>query len=376
MFMKRTDNNLLTKWWLGVDKVVLFAVLGLIVFGALMVCSTGPYAAQRARLDELFYIKKMLVYIPVGIVSLFVLSFMKIKWLRYGACTLFLILLPSLFVALAFPETKGARRWITLPGVFKIQPSEFFKPIFALVVAMILSRIKELHNREVPVWQNKRERNYILLLLGIFGLVILALSLQKDLGMTLTYTVIFFAEVLVAGLSWKWILVLSGFGITGLGCAFKFMPHVVRRLTAFHEGSYQLDMSLKAIGESGILFGGSGNNIKKLIPDVHTDFIFAGIVENFGPVIATLIVAVFFSVILHILGDVYQKNNKFIVYSVVGIVSYLTFQITINLSSTLGIIPTKGMTLPFISYGGSSFVSSCIAIGIILSLLQDQNLRR
>ena len=135
-------------------------------------------------------------------------------------------------------------------------------------------------------------------------------------------------------------------------------------------------MSLKAIGESGILFGGSGNNIKKLIPDVHTDFIFAGIVENFGPVIATLIVASFFSVILHILGDVYQKNNKFIVYSVVGIVSYLTFQITINLSSTLGIIPTKGMTLPFISYGGSSFVSSCIAIGIILSLLQYQNLRR
>ena len=110
MFMKRTDNNLLTKWWLGVDKIVLFAVLGLIVFGALMVCSTGPYAAQRARLDELFYIKKMLVYIPVGIVSLFVLSFMKIKWLRYGAWTLFLILLPSLFVALAFPETKGARR--------------------------------------------------------------------------------------------------------------------------------------------------------------------------------------------------------------------------------------------------------------------------
>ena len=409
MLMKRTENSLLSKWWLAVDKTVLFTVLALSVFGVFMVWDTSTYLAKRLGYGEFFYVKKMLLYVPIGLSMFWISSCIRTRWIRSGALLAFPFLTIAMVATVFFAETKGARRWIAISGGFKIQPSELMKPVFAIVVAMILARIKDLHKNyksnvsatskdeddfgnetreskiDIPtkkscfcIWKSARERNYILLLLGIFAMFAgILLGIQKDFGMTLTYGIIFASEVFVAGLSWFWISVLCGMSVLGLFMVLKFVPHVVARLQTFgDDGAYQLSKSLNAIRESNIFFGGHGNNLKTLIPDVHTDFIFAGIVEELSPVVAALIISVFFVFISHILNVVKEKKNCFVVCSVVGITSYIAFQILVNIASTLGFIPTKGMTLPFISYGGSSFISSCIAVGIILSLLQEQNLRR
>ena len=378
MLMKRTENSLLSKWWLAVDKTILFTVLGLSIAGIFMVWSTSTYLAKRMGYDELFFVKKMAVYVPLGFVCLLMTSCIKTRWLRNSSILAFPLLTMAMISTIFFAETKGARRWIAISGGLKIQPSEFMKPIFAIIVAMIISRIKDLHKKDLSIWKNKRERNYIMALLCMLGMFIgILLGIQKDFGMTVTYCVIFASEIFVAGLDKKWVATLGCMALGGVVFVLNFVPHVVARLQAFvSEDAYQLTKSLNAIRESNIFFGGHGNNLKTLIPDVHTDFIFAGIVEEFSPVVAALLIYVFFILISHIFNEAKQKkNNIFVVCSVVGIISYIAFQILINILSTLGFIPTKGMTLPFISYGGSSFLSSCIAIGIILSLLQDQNLR-
>ena len=381
MLMKRTENSLISKWWLGVDKSILLSVLALIVFGVFMVWSTATYSARRAGLNEMFYINKMFWYVPLGVVIMFVMSCVRTRWLRYGSLIAFPILTLMMISTMFFSEVKGARRWISLAGGVKIQPSELMKPVFVIVVAMIISRIKDLHNGGsiIDIWKNnKRERNYIVLLCLMFAMFTgILLGIQKDFGMTVTYAVIFISEIFVAGLSWFWI---SAFGIMALcgGIAVLcFVPHVVARLQTFmSDDSYQLTKSLNAIKESNLFLGGHSNNLKTLIPDVHTDFIFAGIVEELTPIVAALLIAVFYVLIAHILSVTKTRKNGFVRCSVIGITAYIAFQIMINILSTLGILPTKGMTLPFISYGGSSFLSSCIAVGIILSLLQEQNLRR
>ncbi|MBR1544989.1 MAG: FtsW/RodA/SpoVE family cell cycle protein, partial [Alphaproteobacteria bacterium] len=191
------------------------------------------------------------------------------------------------------------------------------------------------------------------------------------------FFVIFFSEVFVAGISWFILGFIIVIAIIGLVLIYAFFPHFAHRINQFlNNDNYQLDKALDAIKESNFLFGGHSNNLKTVVPDIHTDFIFTAVIEEIGPVLSFLIILVFLALIIHIIYRLKLKEDTFIILSGIGVTSYIAFQIIYNLASTFGILPTKGMTLPFISYGGSSFISSCFAIGIILSLLQDQNLRR
>ncbi len=424
MFIRRTENNLFTKWWLGVDKFILFSVLALIVFGILIQFAASPYQARRMKFsDEYHFIKNIGVYMWFGLFIMISVSTMKLqsirKWTIIGFPVLCLMLVATLF----FTGAKGATRWINL-GFMKIQPSELLKPFFAIAIAMILVRIKDLHKmikdmekkngmdkkRKIffpikaviftiqcigkfcslfskkekikkPMDEysklKKRRKNYCLLLCCILGFICAVLIKQPDFGMTITYLVIFFAEILVAGLPWKIFFIFIAMASGIIPFAYKFFPHFFIRINKFlMDDNYQLDKALDAIKESNLLFGGHANNLKTIVPDIHTDFIFAAVIEEFGPILSILLILLFLILIIHILYKLKSKENSFVIFSGIGISSYITFQITYNLISTLGIGPTKGMTLPFISYGGSSFCSSCLAIGIILSLLQDQNLRR
>ncbi|MCR5506485.1 MAG: FtsW/RodA/SpoVE family cell cycle protein [bacterium] len=384
MFIRRTENNWLTKWWLGVDKVVLFCVFTLIVFGVLIQFSASPYQARRMGLhDEYNFIKNIGVYFWIGISSMLVSSLFKLEHIRKIGIAGFLGFVFLVFLTFFSARTKGATRWINL-GFMKIQPSEFLKPFFAIVIAMILVRIKDFSKKiktEKVIEKIKdfkrRKKNYILFLIGLLTTVCALLLLQPDVGMTITFFVIFLAEVFVAGIS---LFIIGGLiivGILGLLVLYAFFPHFTHRINQFlNDDNYQLAKALDAIKESNFLFGGHANNLKTVVPDIHTDFIFTAVIEEIGPVLSSLVIVVFLVLILHILYRLKMKNDNFVVLSGIGIISYIAFQIMYNLSMSLGMGPTKGMTLPFISYGGSSFISSCFAIGIILSLLQDQNLRR
>lgn len=385
MFIKRTENNVFTKWWLAVDKNILFAVASLIGVGILMLFSASPYAARRIGLNEFTYIKKFAVYFWIGISVLIITSLLSVRRIRQYAIISFIPIFIALISTLFFEKIKGGKRWVNLGG-FALQPSEFLKPIFAVIIAMLLVRIKDLHlkNKKTknPItfaknwWKNTKERNYTLLLFGLSLLIVVILLSQPDVGMTTTFGVIFAAELFVSGLAWWCVGGLLGMAVFGFIFAYNFFPHFTNRVNMFLTNSNeQLDLGLDAIQKAGFL-GGHTNNLKTKVPDVHTDFIFSAMVEEFGSILAGFVIIAFFALVLHVFFKLKEKNNSFVIFACTGIISYLTFQVFVNISSTLGIIPTKGMTLPFVSYGGSSFISSCLAIGIILSLLQDQNLRR
>ena len=386
MFIRRTENNWLTKWWLGVDKIVLFSVLALIIFGIVIQFAASPYQARRMGLgDEYHFIKNVFIYLWLGLGVILVVSNIKLQVIRKFTMTVaYPISFIAMFATLFFSKTKGASRWINF-GAMKIQPSEFLKPFFAIVVAMILVRIKDLHKKikeeksltEIKNLKMRRNHYILLLMFGILLPVCGVLMAQPDFGMTFTFIFVFLSEVFVAGLPWKILFLLGGMVVGLLPFAYKYFPHFLTRVNKFlMNDNYQLDKALDAIKESNILLGGHANNLKTIVPDIHTDFIFAAVIEEMGPVLALLLILVFLILVMHILYSLKSKKDSFVILSGIGVVSYLTFQIMYNLISTLGIGPTKGMTLPFISYGGSSFISSCLAIGIILSLLQDQNLRR
>jgi cell division protein FtsW len=280
------------------------------------------------------------------------------------------VLSVALVATLFLPAIKGGKRWLNILG-FSVQPSEFLKPVMAVVTAMMLVKIKEL----AAAGDSKGMKRGIGALAAMFAVVTAVLLLQPDLGMTLAFLAILAAEAFVAGLPWKWVGALAFLAAALIFGAYFSSPHVASRIDRFvfseNSDTYQIDAGLNTIRRAG-LFGAQENNLKKSVPDVHTDFIFSAMVEEFGMLLAILVVSVFFRLGARVFSRLKEKRDPFAVYAVFGITSCMMFQVCVNLASTLGLIPTKGMTLPFISYGGSSFISSCLSIGIILALFGER----
>lgn len=373
MFIQRTDKSRFAKWWFGLDKAIFLETLFLIGIGVFMIFAASPYSAIRARLSSSYYIHKYLGYVGIGISVFFISTFLSAKTIKrlsiFGFMALYILLICTLFTN----EIKGSKRWINL-GV-SIQPSEILKPIFAIIIALIIVKIKEFQILD----DKKRVKNYIWLLIGIMISIIIPLRLQPDMGMTFTFVVIFISEVFVAGLAWKWIIALGGICVVGGISAYLYMPHFYNRINKFlgnaeSGDTYQIEMGLKAIKEAG-LFGSHTNNLKKTIPDVHTDFVFSAMVEEFGAVLSIMFLIIFFMMLIRIFNILKDKKNPFVIFAGTGITTYFAFQVCVNICSNLGLIPTKGMTLPFISYGGSSFISSCLGMGLLLAILQEFNVR-
>lgn len=371
--LARTDESMLAKWWLGLDKSVLLEALFLIVIGGLMVFSASPYSANRINIGEYSYIKKYLAYFVLGIGTLFASSMLSARQVKRLGIVLFALFAAFLFMTLFDQSIKGSRRWITRLGP-SFQPSEFLKPAAAVVAALVLVKIKELS----AAGETKKMKRWICALICAFGAIAALLLLQPDRGMMLTFLAILTAEAFVAGIKWKWIALLAGTGAASIGASYMTSGYVAARIDKFlfagGGDTYQIDMGLKAIREAG-LFGGHTNNLKQSIPDVHTDFIFSAMVEEFGALLTIIVIAVFFMMGARIFLELKARRSAFTIYAVTGIAAHLLFQVCVNLLSTLGLIPTKGMTLPFISYGGSSFVSSCLGLGLVLALLQEYNSR-
>jgi cell division protein FtsW len=265
-------------------------------------------------------------------------------------------------------EVKGGRRWIWIAGL-SIQPSEFMKPAFVVVCAWLFAE----HARQPEIPGN-------LFAIILFGIVAALLIAQPDLGQTILTTAVWGGMFFMAGMPWIWIMLLGIGGAGGLLSAYYVFPHVAGRIDKFMTGegdTFQIDTAREAIIRGSWFGQGPGEGIvKRIIPDAHTDFIFSVAAEEFGIVFCMALVALFTVLVLRGLSHAYRERNDFNRFAVAGLVLQMGIQSIINIGVNLELLPAKGMTLPLISYGGSSMVAICVTAGFILALTRHRPEKR
>ncbi|HYZ24291.1 MAG TPA: putative peptidoglycan glycosyltransferase FtsW [Rhodopila sp.] len=357
----RTDDSKLGRWWFSVDRWILGAIGLLIGFGYVMMLAASPAVAERIGTSRDMFIFKQVAFLAVAgviVVGVSLLSPREIRRLAIIGCLIALAMTAATMVVGI--EIKGARRWIALPGM-SVQPSEFLKPCFAVVAAWLLS-------------EGRKSRRFpgTLLAFMIFGVILLLLKSQPDIGMLAVITVVFLAQLYVNGMP----LTLVGIALGCLGggavAAYTLFPHVRSRVTRFWDGTgdnYQVTTALEAFGNGGLLGRGPGEgHVKDILPDAHADFVFAVAGEEYGMLLCVIILAIFAFIVLRGLLRLLREQDTFIVLSCTGLVTGFGLQAFVNMASTLRLIPTKGMTLPFISYGGSSALAVALGMGMLLAL--------
>ena len=362
MIFARIDQSPVARWWWTVDRWTLAALAILIGFGALLAMAASPAVAERIGYDSMHFVRRQLALFPVAVALMFVISLQTPRTIRRIALAGFilftLLVLATFFVG---AEIKGARRWISLPGL-SLQPSEFVKPCFAVVTAWLLAE-----GRQRPGFPGQ------LIAAGLFVLVVALLIRQPDLGMAVVISAVWFAQVFLVGLRLYWVAAgLAGGGL-GLGLAYLLLPHVTSRIDRFLDpasgDSYQVDRSIEAFMNGGLWGRGPGEGtVKEWLPDAHADFVFAVAGEELGLIACLVIVMLFAFIVLRGFSRVFQENNLFVLLAATGLFAQFGLQAVINMASALHLIPTKGMTLPFLSYGGSSLIALGLGMGMALAL--------
>lgn len=358
----RLSKSRIANWWWTVDKVTLSLVLILIFIGAFLVFSASPSVARRIGYADYHFIKRQIVFILVSLVIIVALSMQRLKTIRRIAIIGYVLTLCLMALTLFMGyETKGASRWIRILG-FSLQPSEFIKPTFVVVSAWLLDGSKKFE--EFPGG---------ILSAGLFALTAGMLLMQPDVGMTIVVSFIWGFQLFLAGLPLLLVAVLGLLAVAGVVGAYFTFDHVHNRVQQFlasgNDLGYQVKKSLDAFSSGNLLGRGPGEGVVKLnLPDAHTDFIFAVAGEEFGVWLCLIIVAIFAVIVIRSLLLSLKDNNLFIVYASAGLAASFGLQGIINMASTLHLMPTKGMTLPFISYGGSSLFASAIGIGMLLAI--------
>jgi len=363
----RADNSVLGRWWWTVDRLTLVSIAVLIGVGYVMMLAASPAVAERIRISRDVFILKQVFFllIAIGIViGVSMLSPRGVRLLALAGC--FVALGLTAMTLIAGMEIKGARRWVSLPGM-SMQPSEFLKPCFAVVAAWLLS-------------EGRRETNWLrrliwpaaaLVVMAIIGLLLKA---QPDIGMLAVLLGVFVVQLFVNGLNIFLTVGVAGLIAAGGVAAYTFIGHFHDRVEGFlhpnrSDGTSQIDRSMQAFGSGGLLGRGAGEGrVKDFIPDAHADFVFAVAGEEFGLLVCIFILAVFAFIVLRALMRQLQERDLFVVLAVTGLACGFGLQAWVNMASTLGLIPPKGMTLPFISYGGSSALAVALGIGMMLAL--------
>jgi cell division protein FtsW len=368
--LSRADDSVLGRWWWTVDRWTLGAVGTLIGFGYIMMLAASPAVAERIGSSrDVFILKQILFLAAAGVivVAVSLLSPRSVRRVAIVGCIMALALTAATMVVGV--EIKGARRWIALPGM-SVQPSEFLKPCFAIVAAWLISE-----GHRTPRFPGK------LLAIGVFGMIALLLKSQPDIGMLAVITAVFFAQLYVDGLNLILVgIALMGFGAGGVG-AYMFFSHVQKRVQTFLHpdtnvlgSDYQPHTALEAFGNGGLLGRGPGEGrVKDILPDAHADFVFAVAGEEFGMLVCLIIIGVFAFIVLRGLLRLLKEQDLFIVLSCTGLITGFGLQAFVNMASSLQLIPTKGMTLPLISYGGSSAMAIALGMGMLLALTRRRH---
>ena len=360
--MSRARKGLVSDWWWTVDKLLLVAALLLLAGGFLLSLSASPSVTARLRIDDSFYfVKRHALFLLPAIALMIGTSFLTLKQVRRAS---FILLGLMLVVLMLLPfmgySAKGATRWLAI-GPFLLQPSEFLKPAFVVVTAWLFS--ESSRQPEIPC-------NLLAILL--FGVCAALLIMQPDFGQTVLVATVWGALFFMAGMPWLWIAVLGGLGVVGFALAYLTIPHVTTRIDRFVTGTgdnFQVDRGLEAITNGGWLGKGPGEGqVKYGLPDSHTDFIFSVAAEEYGIVLTMILVATFAFIVLRGLYHGLKEQDRFVQLAVSGLVLMFGFQAMINICVNLRLIPAKGMTLPFISYGGSSLMAIALGMGLVLAL--------
>lgn len=358
----RNSKSIIANWWWTVDKTLLGLITLLLFIGIFLNFSASPSVANRIGVGSFHFIKRQLIFLPAAYALMLFLSMQRLKTIRRAAIVAFIITLGLMVLTLFWgEETKGASRWINVFGL-SLQPSEFVKPSFAVVAAWLFDGQKKY--RDFPG---------NLLSTSLFALTVALLLLQPDLGMTIVVTLIWCFQFFLAGLSLWIVAALAALGIVGGVAAYFVFPHVQVRVDQFlaseNNLGYQIKKSLEAF-ESGGFFGrGPGEGVVKMnIPDAHTDFIFAVAAEEYGMLLCLFIVGIYAAIVIRTMIISAKDNNLFIILSACALAASFGLQAIINMASSLHLMPTKGMTLPFISYGGSSLLATAFGMGMLLAI--------
>lgn len=368
--LSRTDKSMLANWWWTVDRWSLAAIATLIASGILLTLAASPAVAGRIGLEPFYFVYRQISFVTPAILAIFIVSLLGPRAVRRLALGLFCVAL-ALMVATLFvgPEIKGARRWL-LVGPFSLQPSEFVKPAFVVLAAAALAESNRL-----PGFPGSG------IAAGLFALVAAVLVMQPDFGQTLLLTVVCAALFFLAGMKWQWMAAFSGAGVAGVAAAYFFVPHVASRIDRFMNpdqgDTYQVDTALNAFGHGGLTGVGPGEgSVKFVLPDAHTDFIFAVAGEEFGLAACTILILLFGVIVIRALRRALEERDHFIQLAAAGLAVMFGLQALINIAVTLSLLPAKGMTLPFVSYGGSSMLALSITVGMLLALTRRRALYR
>ena len=348
-------NKFISKWWNEIDKTNFLIIISIIIIGIIL-----SFSIEKS----FTFFNRHLIYASIALIIMISISCFEIKLLRrLSLLGLILFTILLIVVLLIDNQIKGSNRWIPIFGI-SIQPSEFIKPFFLILSGWFLA--KGIEGRKV----------YLNILFFTFFILIALILSQPDFGMTFLFAASFFCQLFIAGLSilLVFIAILMLFFLSI--ASYYFFDHVRKRVNDFFDPSadtYQIDRSIEAFKSGGFFGKGPGQGIlKDKIPDANTDFIFAVAGEELGFIFCSIIILLIIFLVVRFLLQLLKLKEPYIIISIVGLISSYGLQSLINIFSSLGLIPTKGMTLPFISYGGSSMISSAILFGFLLSLTRQK----
>jgi cell division protein FtsW len=334
--------------------------------GIVLSLAASPPVASRLGLEPFYFVSRHVFYLIPALAVLLGVSFLPPRYVRRLALIVFAVSVLMVLGTLHFgAEVKGARRWIVLLGV-NIQPSEFLKPAFVILIAWLFG--ESARRPEMPA----NTMALGLLLVAVTGLV-----MQPDFGQTMLVSLVWSALFFLAGMRIVWVVGLGGVAAVGLATAYMMVPYVARRIERFRDPSsgdtFNIDQALESFQQGGWFGRGPGEGtVKRILPESHTDFVFAVAAEEFGIVLCLVLVAVFAFIVLRTLRHAMRSEDPFARFAAAGLAIMFGLQSAINMAVNLHLMPAKGMTLPFISYGGSSMISIAYGMGMLLALTRER----
>ena len=364
--LRKRGSSSVRRWWWTLDSTSLALILGILMIGALLITTASPPVAEKLKLSSFYFVHRQFVFLSLALIIMITTAALSEKNLKRMVLIGFLACIILMCIVLfKGDEVKGARRWLSIAGI-SIQPSEILKPLYIFLIGLILS--EKFSKEAFPAFTI-----CIVLHIIVSGLLIL----QPDFGMLITYMTVLAGQFFLAGLSIWWIVIVGLVGSAAGVTAYFTLPHVAKRIDTFlnpdGNENYQVEKSIESYVNGGFFGKGPGEGtVKTHLPDSHTDFIFAVAGEEFGSVMTSVMMLVFLSFILRGLYLLYKEQNLFKIYVCGGVIILFALQTIFNIGVTLHIFPTKGMTLPFVSYGGSSVISFAICFGIFLNFTKKK----
>ncbi len=364
--VSRAERSLFARWWWTVDKLMLAALAALMFGGIVLSLAASPPVAARLGLDPFHFVNRHVLFLIPAFLVLTATSLLTPRQIRRLAFVVFLVSLAFVVATFWFgAEVKGARRWIVVLGV-NVQPSEFLKPAFVILIAWLFA--ESSRRPEMPANT---------MALGLLLLTVTLLVLQPDFGQSMLIALVWGALFFMAGMRMIWVMGLAGAATIGLAAAYFTVPHVAQRIKRFLDPSsgdtFQIDTALEAFAKGGWLGRGPGEGtVKRILPDSHADFVFAVAAEEFGIVLCLILLALFAFIVVRALLHAFRVQDSFVRFATAGLGMLFGLQSAINMGVNLHLIPAKGMTLPFISYGGSSLISLAYGMGMLLALTRER----